>query len=46
MIISNVTGDLLLKKIFTYENVVDILTKPVTADKFKHYLDLTNISSY
>jgi hypothetical protein len=38
------TGELLLKKIHTSENATDILTKLVTADKFKHCLDLTNVS--
>jgi hypothetical protein len=39
-----VTGELLLEKIHTSENAVDMLTKSVTADKFMHCLDLTNIS--
>jgi hypothetical protein len=39
-----VTVELLLKKIHTSENAADMLTKPVTADKFKHCLDLTNVS--
>jgi hypothetical protein len=30
------TGDVLLEKIHTYKNAADILTKPVTKDKFKH----------
>jgi hypothetical protein len=38
------TGELLLKKIHDSENAVDMLTKPITADKFKHCLDLTNVS--
>jgi hypothetical protein len=38
------TCELLLKKIHTSENAGDMLTKPVIADKFKHYLDLTNVS--
>jgi hypothetical protein len=38
------TGELLLEKIHTSDNAVDMLTKPVTADKFKHFLDLTNVS--
>ena len=37
------TGELLLEKIYTSKNAVDMLTKPITADKFKHYLDLTNV---
>jgi hypothetical protein len=39
------TVELLLEKIHTSENVADMLTKPVTADKFKHCLDLINVSS-
>ena len=38
------SGELLLEKIHTSENVVDMLTKPVTIEKFKHCLDLINIS--
>jgi hypothetical protein len=40
------TGELLLEKIYTSENVMGMLTKPVTVDKFKHCLDLTNVSKY
>jgi hypothetical protein len=40
------TGDLLLENIHTSENATDMLTKPVTADKFKHCLDLINVSRY
>jgi hypothetical protein len=38
------TGELLLEKIHTSENAPDMLMKPITADKFKHCLDLTNVS--
>ena len=38
------SGELLLKKIHTSKNVADMLIKPVTIEKFKHYLDLINIS--
>ena len=38
------TGELLLEKIHTSENAADMLMKPITADKFKHCLDLTNVS--
>jgi hypothetical protein len=38
------TGELLLEKIHTFENTANMLTKPVTVDKFKHCLDLTNVS--
>ena len=36
-------GQILLQKIHTSENAADILTKPVTSDKFKHCLDLLNV---
>ena len=38
------SSELLLEKVHTSENAADMLTKPVTADKFKHCLDLVNIS--
>ena len=38
------TGELLLKKNHTSENAANILMKPITKDKFKHCLDLTNVS--
>ena len=37
------TCELLLDKIHTFDNATDMLTKPITANKFKHYLDLTNV---
>ena len=37
-------GELLLENFHTYENAVDMLTKLVTTKKFKHCLDLINIS--
>jgi hypothetical protein len=37
-------GELLLGNIHTSKNAADILTKPVTIDKFKHCLELTNVS--
>uniref|UniRef100_A0A2N9HJ44 Integrase catalytic domain-containing protein n=1 Tax=Fagus sylvatica TaxID=28930 RepID=A0A2N9HJ44_FAGSY len=40
-----VTGDIVLEKVHTSENAADMLTKPVTATKFKHCLDLVNVSS-
>jgi hypothetical protein len=40
------TCELLLEKSHTSENAANILTKPVTANKFKHCLDLTNVSWY
>ena len=38
------SGELLLEKIHTFENTADMLTKPVITEKFKHCLDLINIS--
>ena len=38
------SGELLLEKIPTSKNGADMLTKPVTTEKFKHCLDLINIS--
>ena len=35
---------ILLQKVHTSENATDMLTKPVTSDKFKHCLDLLHIS--
>lgn len=40
------SGEQLLEKFHTSENVTDMLTKPFTTDKFKHYLDLINVSSW
>ncbi|KAM2761386.1 hypothetical protein COP1_025857 [Malus domestica] len=36
-------GDILLQKIGTADNPADMLTKPVSLHKFKHYLDLIDI---
>ena len=38
------SSELLLEKIHTFENAANMLTKPVTTEKFKHCLDLINIS--
>jgi len=38
-------GEILLQKIGTTGNAADMLTKPVTIDKFKHCLDLLNVYS-
>ena len=38
------SGELLLEKIHTSENAANMLTKHVTTKKFKHCLDLINIS--
>ena len=40
-----VTGDIVLEKVHTSENAADVLTKSVTTAKFKHCLDLVNVSS-
>ena len=40
-----VTGDIVLEKVHTSENAADMLTKPVITAKFKHCLDLVNVSS-
>jgi hypothetical protein len=37
-------SELLLVEIHTSENAADMLTKPITANKFKHCLYLTNVS--
>ena len=39
------SDELLLEKIHTSKNAADMLTKPVTIEKFKHCLDLINIST-
>ena len=39
------SGELLLEKVHTSENAADMLTKPVTTDKFKHCLNLINVSN-
>ena len=38
------SGELLFEKIYTSKNVENMLTKPITTKKFKHFLDLINIS--
>ena len=38
------SGKILLQKIHTSENASDMLTKPVTSEKFKHCLDLLNVA--
>ena len=40
-----VTGDIILEKMHTSENVADMLTKLGTAAMFKHCLDLVNVSN-
>ena len=40
-----VTRDIVLEKVHTLENAADMLTNPVTTAKFKHCLDLINVSS-
>ena len=38
------TSELLLEKIHTSKNAADMLTKLIIVDKFKHCLDLINVS--
>ena len=38
------SGELLLEKVHTSENVANMLTKLVTIEKFKHCLNLINVS--
>ena len=38
------SSELLLEKVHTFENAVDMLTKPLTTKKFKHCLNLINLS--
>ena len=40
------SGQILLQMIHTSENAANMLTKPVTSDKFKHCLDLLNIGRW
>ncbi|KAL8136942.1 LOW QUALITY PROTEIN: hypothetical protein V2J09_002943 [Rumex salicifolius] len=37
------SGEILLERVHTLENLTDMLTKPVTVDKFKHCLDLIHV---
>ena len=37
-------GEFLFEKVHNSENAAEILTKPFIIDKFKHCLDLVNIS--
>ncbi|KAL0451880.1 UNVERIFIED_CONTAM: Retrovirus-related Pol polyprotein from transposon TNT 1-94 [Sesamum latifolium] len=39
------SGDIMLRKVHTSENAADMLTKPLTVDKFNHCLDLLNVYS-
>lgn len=41
-----VSWQILLQKVITSENAVDMLTKPDTSDKFKHRLNLLHVSQY
>ncbi|KAL0432079.1 UNVERIFIED_CONTAM: Retrovirus-related Pol polyprotein from transposon TNT 1-94 [Sesamum radiatum] len=36
------SGEIILLKVHTSENAADMLTKPLTVDKFNHCLDLLN----
>ncbi|KAL0448235.1 UNVERIFIED_CONTAM: Retrovirus-related Pol polyprotein from transposon TNT 1-94 [Sesamum latifolium] len=37
------SGEIILQKVHTSENAADMLTKPLTVDKFNHCLDLLNV---
>ena len=39
------SSELLLVKVHTSKNTANMLTKPVTTEKFKHCLNLINVSS-
>ncbi|KAM7464831.1 hypothetical protein LguiB_012393 [Lonicera macranthoides] len=39
------SGEVVLEKVNTDENAADMLTKPVTAEKFRHCLKLLNLTS-
>lgn len=39
-----VSGKVLLEMVHTSENSVDMLTEPVTTEKFKHCLDLLHVA--
>ena len=39
------SGEVEVKKVHTDENASDFMTKPVTAEKFKHCLDLLNLKT-
>ena len=38
------SSELVLEKVHTFENAVDMLIKSVTIEKFKHCLNLINVS--
>ena len=40
------SGDLDLQKVHTFENAADMLTKAITADKFKHCKGIFGIRVY
>lgn len=39
------SGEISVEKVHTDENASDCLTKPVTAEKFKHCLNLLNLTT-
>ncbi|KAM7513548.1 hypothetical protein LguiA_003131 [Lonicera macranthoides] len=39
------SGEVVLEKVNTNENAADMLTKPITAEKFRHCLKLLNLTS-
>ncbi|CAA7028677.1 unnamed protein product [Microthlaspi erraticum] len=36
-------GEIIMEKVHTSENAADMLTKPVTLEKFKHFLELFHV---
>ena len=40
-----ISGEVSIEKVHTDENASDMLTKPVTKDKFEHCLSLLNLFS-
>lgn len=38
------SSELLLEKVHTFENAVNMLTMPITINKFKHCMNLINVS--
>ena len=40
------SSEIILKKVHTSQNATDMMTKPVTADKFEHCLNLIHVTHY
>ena len=39
-------GEIVMKKVHTFENPADMLTKPLPIAKFEHCLDLVGVHSH